>query len=80
MYILHCYAWENMYMTGRRLDRWKKSLKAPRTIQRFARIAELEEWSGMTSKEMLEKAEGRTLGGDPYYAEWLVLLGRGELL
>jgi len=67
-------------MCGRRVDRWKKSPKAPRTIQRFARIAELEEWSGMTSKELISKGEGRTLGADPYYAEWLVLLGRGDLL
>jgi hypothetical protein len=48
--------------------------------QREARLARLRAWAGMTDAEVaLAAAEGR-LPGDPEYAEWLVLIGRGDLL
>jgi hypothetical protein len=48
--------------------------------QREQRLAALRKWSGKTDDDILrEVAEGR-LPRDPEYAEWLILLGRGELL
>ena len=44
------------------------------------RLESLRQWSGMTDEEVITRAEQGTLPGDPPYAEWLVLLGRGDLL
>ncbi|MBN1609954.1 MAG: hypothetical protein JW940_25225 [Polyangiaceae bacterium] len=44
------------------------------------RLAALRAWSGLTDAEVLEQARAQTLPRDPEYAEWLVLLGRGDLL
>jgi hypothetical protein len=47
---------------------------------REARLARLRAWGGMTDAEVaLAASEGR-LPRDPEYAEWLVLIGRGDLL
>jgi hypothetical protein len=44
------------------------------------RRAVLRAWSGMTDEDVIQKAESGDLPLDPEYAEWLVLLGRGDLL
>ena len=49
-------------------------------IDREARLASLREGSGMSDAEMLLRVEARTLKLDPVIAEWLVLLGKGDLL
>ncbi|XXT14445.1 hypothetical protein WME94_29780 [Sorangium sp. So ce429] len=45
-----------------------------------ARLSSLRQGRGLTDAEVLERAEAGTLTLDPVFAEWLVLLGRGELL
>jgi hypothetical protein len=47
---------------------------------RERRLAALRAWASKTDDEILEAARAGTLSGDPEYAEWLVLLGHGELL
>ncbi|HEX8438788.1 hypothetical protein [Archangium sp.] len=48
--------------------------------EREARLSGLRNGYGMTDAEVIARAEQGTLPGDPPYAEWLVLLGRGDLL
>jgi hypothetical protein len=48
--------------------------------QREARLARLRAWAGMTDAEVALAATEGHLPGDPEYAEWLVLIGRGDLL
>lgn len=45
-----------------------------------ARLASLREGTGLTDEDVIRQAEAGTLPLDPVFAEWLVLLGRGELL
>lgn len=47
---------------------------------RSQRLDALRAWSGLTDEAMLAEAAAGTLPRDPEYAEWLVLLGRGDLL
>lgn len=49
-------------------------------LDRDARLASLREGSGMSDAEMLLRVEARTIKLDPVIAEWLVLLGKGDLL
>jgi hypothetical protein len=44
------------------------------------RLEALREWGGLTDDEVLARASSGTLPRDPEFAEWLVLLGRGDLL
>jgi hypothetical protein len=44
------------------------------------RLAELSAHYNLTSEEVLEKATRGILPSDPEFAEWLILLGRGELV
>jgi hypothetical protein len=44
------------------------------------RLAALREWSGLTDSQIIEMAETGTLPPEPKYAEWLVLLERGDLI
>lgn len=44
------------------------------------RLAALARWSGRTDAEVITLAERGALPPDPDYAEWVILLGRGELL
>lgn len=44
------------------------------------RLDALHAWSGKSDAEVVEEAEQGRLPRDPEYAEWLVLLGRGDLL
>jgi hypothetical protein len=47
---------------------------------REQRLAALRAWASRTDAEIVEAARRGTLPSDPEYAEWLVLLGHGELL
>ncbi len=48
--------------------------------EREQRLRVLQEWSGLSNEEVLARASAGTLPADPEFAEWLVLLRRGELL
>ncbi|MEP7122986.1 MAG: hypothetical protein ABJE95_18810 [Byssovorax sp.] len=45
-----------------------------------ARLASLQEGTGLSNVEVIERAEAGTLAADPIFSEWLVLLGKGDLL
>jgi hypothetical protein len=45
-----------------------------------ARLRSLREGTGLRDTDVIERAEAGTLAPDPVFAEWLVLLGRGDLL
>jgi hypothetical protein len=47
---------------------------------RERRLAALRAWASKTDDEIIEAARSGTLPRDPEYAEWLVLLGHGDLL
>lgn len=47
---------------------------------RDRRLAALRAWASRSDQEVLDAARTGTLPPDPEYAEWLVLLGHGELL
>jgi hypothetical protein len=44
------------------------------------RLQALRAWSGLSDDEMIARRERGELPRDPEYAEWLVLLGRGDLV
>lgn len=44
------------------------------------RLTELRLWGQMSDEEVVRKATEGTLPAEPYFAEWLVLLDRGDLL
>ncbi|MBM7119205.1 hypothetical protein [Archangium primigenium] len=48
--------------------------------QREARLQSLRQWARMTDERVVEMAMQGQLPADPAYAEWLVLLNRGDLL
>lgn len=48
--------------------------------EKEARLEALRIWSGLSDAEVIERAEQNVLPGDPEYAEWLVLLDRGDLV
>ncbi len=48
--------------------------------EKNGRLQELRAAMGMGDAEFLRRAEERSLAPDPLHAEWLVLLGRGDLL
>lgn len=45
-----------------------------------ARLGSLREGTGLQDTDVIERGEAGTLPADPVFAEWLVLLGRGDLL
>lgn len=45
-----------------------------------ARLESLRAATGQTDSEVIRLAEAKQLNPDPVYAEWLALLGRGDLL
>lgn len=55
-------------------------LAAPPSHGPEQRLEELRAWAKMSDAEVIAQAEQGTLRPDPYFAEWLVLLGRGDLL
>jgi hypothetical protein len=44
------------------------------------RLRELGEYYGMTDEQVIDRARDGTLPPDPAFAEWLVLLGKGDLV
>jgi hypothetical protein len=44
------------------------------------RLGSLQEWAELSNDEVIQLAENRQLPHDPEYAEWLILLNRGDLL
>jgi hypothetical protein len=50
------------------------------TELRAQRLAALRVWGGCSDEEIVAKANAGGLPPDPEYAEWLVLLGRADLL
>jgi hypothetical protein len=44
------------------------------------RLESLRQGTGLTDAEIIQRASDGTLPVDPIYAEWLILLGRGELI
>jgi hypothetical protein len=44
------------------------------------RLSALQEWTGKSNDEVIKLAENHQLPHDPEYAEWLILLNRGDLL
>jgi hypothetical protein len=60
-----------------RLDRKAHVLTAEK---REVRLAALRLWAGWEDSEVIARAERGDLPPDPPFSEWLVLLGRGDLL
>jgi hypothetical protein len=48
--------------------------------ERRRRLEALRAWSGLSDEAVLARAAAGTLPGEPEFAEWLVLLRRGDLL
>ncbi len=48
--------------------------------ERQQRLKELSEHFGLTGEEVVRRAESRELPNEPEFVEWLVLLGRGDLV
>jgi hypothetical protein len=61
---------------------WNALLNAERLSpeEKETRLAALRGWSGHSDEWELQAVQEKTLPRDPEYAEWLVLLGRGDLL
>jgi hypothetical protein len=57
-----------------------KDLDEAAPAQREQRLEALRAWSGKTDEEVRRAAMDGSLPRDPEYAEWLVLLGHGDLL
>ncbi|WP_434299701.1 hypothetical protein [Corallococcus exiguus] len=60
--------------------RLEKRLPMLSSEEREERLWALRRWAGKTDREVIEEAERGLLPSDPPYSEWLVLLGRGDLL
>jgi hypothetical protein len=45
-----------------------------------ARLTHLRQWADQTDDEIIALAENNQLSPEPEYGEWLVLLGRGDLI
>ncbi len=48
-------------------------------IDRRTRLKALSEHYGLTDEQVIQRAQSGTLPLDPEFAEWLVLIGRGDL-
>lgn len=60
-----------------------KAFRLDQSIGRMdvdARLASMREATGLDDDEVVRRAEAGGLPADPMYAEWLALLGRGDLL
>jgi hypothetical protein len=60
--------------------RWDRTAELLSEEQKRARLDVLGGRFGMTDTEVIAAAEAETLPADPEFAEWLVLLGRGDIL
>ena len=59
---------------------WDANATALSDEEKEKRLQAIREWTSMSDAEVLVLAEHHRLPAEPEYAEWLVLLGRGELL
>jgi hypothetical protein len=48
--------------------------------ERQARLKELRQHYGMRDEEIVQRASSKALSPEPEFVEWLVLLGRGDLV
>jgi hypothetical protein len=48
--------------------------------ERDKRLGELTKRYGLTNEQIVQRAESKTLSSEPHFIEWLVLLGRGDLV
>jgi hypothetical protein len=48
--------------------------------ERMGRLEALRDWAGLSDEEVVIRASAGTLPPDPEFAEWLVLLRRGDLV
>lgn len=62
------------------LTELEKALSGPARSTIAQRLDSLREWSGKTDAMVIAEATDHTMPRDPQYAEWLVLLGRSDLL
>ena len=58
---------------------WQKIRRTP-IFDREARLASFRMATGLTDEQITTAAEAGSLNSDPVFAEWLSLLGRGDLL
>lgn len=65
---------------GYRVYSFLKDIELLSVEERQERLEALREWSGLTDSQIIEMAESQTLPPEPEYAEWLVLLDRGDLI
>lgn len=65
---------------GGELWRWHADASALSEADREVRLGRLRAWSGLRDDEVVAQAERKILPTEPRFAEWLVLLGRGDLL
>ncbi len=65
---------------GANVVQCKKVLPILTAEERERRLVALREWSGLSDSDVITRAEAQVLPSDPEYAEWLVLLRRGDLL
>jgi hypothetical protein len=77
---MFCYAPNIVSWLGSRVYSFLKDTELLSAEEIQERLATLREWSGYTDSQIVEMAETRTLPSEPEYAEWLVLLERGDLI
>ncbi|MBD2298607.1 ABC transporter permease [Nostoc sp. FACHB-87] len=65
---------------GSRVYSFLKDTELLSIEERQERLEALREWSGLTDSQVIDMAEAQTLPPEPEYAEWLVLLDRGDLI
>jgi len=47
---------------------------------REKRLRDLRSWSSMSDGDVIRLAQEKSLPAEPEYVEWLILMGRGDLL
>lgn len=59
---------------------WHADASALSEADKQIRLDRLRAWSGLCDDEVVAQAKQKVLPTEPQFAEWLVLLGRGDLL
>ncbi len=65
---------------GARVYAVEKSGEKLTNNERQTKLLALSEWSGFSNTQIIEMAESHKLPSDPEYGEWLLLLGREDLI
>lgn len=78
--IMFTYAPNIVSWLGSRVYSFLKDIELLSIDEREERLEALREWSDLTDSQIIEMAEAQTLPPEPEYAEWLVLLDRGDLI